>query len=562
MKKILNILFLLFLFPIKATSQTQYIDSIHLNKANYFKNTDLDSLFYYGEKLNESENVCNKVLLFNFKAFGFYKLKDYDKAEEFSLKSLQQIDSLLQEQNLPCLTEAKIATLNRLFWVKKNQEDYNEAYRYIMLMQQTNEQNSKKSINYHTNDISIKVARATVKRALKMESVAKKILLNAYADLEHHSLDEVKNNNSFLEQEVAIINSLGDLYMDLSTQRNSTIFIDSAAYYYDKAYDITKLFDPPHKNSEITYYFKKTEILMARKKFSEALELINNYKNVCNGYNYLHKKHFQKAICFHGLNNSDSTIFYANKFLKDPKKCKTSRLITIYDILSNTYDQLNKLDSAYKYSKLTMDKFNLAEKNKEKTFSLFYNNNFSKAQILNDSILKKEGQKQKKLIFSFVFLLLAFVSISYYLFKKEKKKKKELISIVNKRKPFEAEKKEYNIDEALENKILNEFKNVQQNLDFLKCDFSINSIAEKLNTNTTYVSFVFNRHHDEPFKKYCTKLKINYVVKKLKDDKRFRKYSVQAIGEEIGYTNASAFARAFKKHVGVTPSVFLKDLED
>ena len=38
-------------------------------------------------------------------------------------------------------------------------------------------------------------------------------------------------------------------------------------------------------------------------------------------------------------------------------------------------------------------------------------------------------------------------------------------------------------------------------------------------------------------------------------------YSIQALAEELGYTNASAFTRAFKKQIGVTPSVFLKSLD-
>lgn len=301
---------------------------------------------------------------------------------------------------------------------------------------------------------------------------------------------------------------------------------------------------------------------MKQNKYQKAIDLINNYKNINNGYNYLHREYFQKAICFHNLNNSDSAVYYSNKLLKNHKNCETSKLITIYDILSKEYNNLNKLDSAFKYSALTLEQFNLARNNKDKTFNLFYSNNFNKAQLLNQEIKEKEASKQKKLTISFVALLITFFIITFYLLKKEKEKKKELILMINNDKAVETEKKEYNIDEELENKILNEFTNAKKNLDFLKPDFSINYIADKLETNNTYVSFVFNKHHDESFKQYCTKLKINYVVEKLKSDKTFRKYSIQAIADEIGYTNASAFTRAFKKHIGVTPSAFLKTLDD
>ncbi|WP_408023237.1 helix-turn-helix domain-containing protein [Tenacibaculum sediminilitoris] len=527
----------------------------------YFKDSNIDSLFYYSDKLKESNDVCKQIQVYNCKAYGFYKLKNYAEAEKITLESIEKINLLLKNKKATCYIDGKMAALNRLFWIKKNQEDYNEAYGYILLMQEVNKLKDKNSTKYLRNKIMIKIARATVKRALKMESIAKNILLSAYNDLKQNTFLELKNDDAFLEIKANLINSLGDLYMDLSARDNSSIFIDSAAYYYDKAYKITKLFNPLHKSSKIIYNFRKTEVLMARKEFAKAINLTNNYKNIHNGYNYSHREHFEKAICFYNLKNTDSTIYYSNNFLKDPLKCKPSKLITIYDILSNQYNQLNQLDSAYKYSKLTIHQFNLAKANKEKTFNLFYNNNFNKAQELYNSIQEKEEKKRQKLIISFTVLLLAFIILISYLLMKEKKRKKKLMLIMNNNKPIEAEKKEYNIDTVLENKILDEFKITPQNLDFLKSDFSINHIAEKLNTNTTYVSFVFNKHHDESFKQYCTKLKINYVVEKLKTDKNFKKYSIQAIAEEIGYTNASALTRAFKKHIGVTPSTFLKNLE-
>ncbi|WP_366943585.1 helix-turn-helix domain-containing protein [uncultured Polaribacter sp.] len=36
---------------------------------------------------------------------------------------------------------------------------------------------------------------------------------------------------------------------------------------------------------------------------------------------------------------------------------------------------------------------------------------------------------------------------------------------------------------------------------------------------------------------------------------------MKSLAEEIGYTNASAFARAFKKYKGITPSEYLKMLK-
>ena len=42
---------------------------------------------------------------------------------------------------------------------------------------------------------------------------------------------------------------------------------------------------------------------------------------------------------------------------------------------------------------------------------------------------------------------------------------------------------------------------------------------------------------------------------------KFRKYTVQALGEEIGYTNGSSFSRSFKNYLGKTPKDYINSLK-
>ncbi len=72
-------------------------------------------------------------------------------------------------------------------------------------------------------------------------------------------------------------------------------------------------------------------------------------------------------------------------------------------------------------------------------------------------------------------------------------------------------------------------------------------LTKKLNTNTTYLSYIINKTKSKTLKNYITELKIEYLIKFLT--------------EEIGYTNASEFIRAFKKYKGVTPLEFIKTLK-
>ena len=75
------------------------------------------------------------------------------------------------------------------------------------------------------------------------------------------------------------------------------------------------------------------------------------------------------------------------------------------------------------------------------------------------------------------------------------------------------------------------------------------------------MSYIINKVKGQTFKQYFTELRIKFLIKKLDEDKNYRKYTIKFLAEEIGYTNASAFARAFKKHKGITPSEYIKSLE-
>ena len=121
--------------------------------------------------------------------------------------------------------------------------------------------------------------------------------------------------------------------------------------------------------------------------------------------------------------------------------------------------------------------------------------------------------------------------------------------------------KTYPIDSKLEQKILKGLDKIEESYCYLESSFNLRKFAKRLNTNTSYVSYIINKVKGKTFKEYYTSLRIKYLIKKLEEDKNYRKYTIKYLGEIIGYTNASAFTRAFKKYVGITPSEFIKKLD-
>ncbi len=71
---------------------------------------------------------------------------------------------------------------------------------------------------------------------------------------------------------------------------------------------------------------------------------------------------------------------------------------------------------------------------------------------------------------------------------------------------------------------------------------------------------MINAHHQKNFNTYINDLRINYAILKLKEDTRFRSYSIQSISEDIGYKSPDSFTKYFKKRTGLLPSVYIKKL--
>lgn len=561
-----KLLFFLLTLLLCGKISGQNSDKIEKYRAaiTHFSYINNDSLIFYAKKLQLADDICDKLLGISAESKGYYQQKNYNASERLSTELISLANT--NATNTACIKQRKILAYNRLFWIKINQEDYNSAYSYIIHANTINESFSNKDYSYYRYKLNIETSKALIKSKLNMHQEATDILSKISQEAQNLTPGNQTDYNSLLQQRANILNSLANSYLALHEKDQNSSHIDSALVNYNRAFAISKTFEPRDEDSEIIYYLRITKVNIAKKQYQKAIDLINDYPNISKSYNYHHRQYFQKALCFYHLKNSDSTIFYANKLLHDKnEKCKPSTLITTYDLLSNTYYNLNQIDSAYKYSKLTLNEFNSAKKNKDKTYQLLYKNDFERVKSLNASIIEKEKQSKNRIVLYFVLFAIILIVIFHLLFRKEKQiiqhiaaEQEDLTTSENK----VQNKKEYNIDKELEVQILKHIQEIEDNLEYLNSDFSIKLLARKLDTNTTYISFVFNKNKGESFKQYYAKLRITYLINKLKTDEKYRKYAIQSLGEEIGYTNASAFTRAFKKHVGVTPSVFIKSLEN
>ncbi|MBW1297805.1 AraC family transcriptional regulator [Aquimarina litoralis] len=118
-----------------------------------------------------------------------------------------------------------------------------------------------------------------------------------------------------------------------------------------------------------------------------------------------------------------------------------------------------------------------------------------------------------------------------------------------------------NISPEIINRVLEGIENFEIQNKYISNHYNLNFLAKELNTNSTYLSKIINVSKGKNFSSYINDLRINYVINKLKEDKKFRLYSIKSISEEIGFKNSESFSKAFYKKTGLYPSYFIKKLK-
>ena len=89
-------------------------------------------------------------------------------------------------------------------------------------------------------------------------------------------------------------------------------------------------------------------------------------------------------------------------------------------------------------------------------------------------------------------------------------------------------------------------------------DLNLKTIADMAKSNTKYVSFAINKTYNKNFRTYINEKRIMEACRMLTDEEHYGHMTIQAIYEEVGYTNAVSFNRTFKKINGMTPAMYKK----
>jgi AraC-like DNA-binding protein len=92
---------------------------------------------------------------------------------------------------------------------------------------------------------------------------------------------------------------------------------------------------------------------------------------------------------------------------------------------------------------------------------------------------------------------------------------------------------------------------------YLHEKLTIDDVAERLGTNSKYLSQVINELQQQNFYTYINAFRIRYAENLLRE-KQHQKFSIHGIARMAGFSSKSTFNEAFRRITGMTPSEYLE----
>jgi AraC-like DNA-binding protein len=424
--------------------------------------------------------------------------------------------------------------------------------------------------------------------ALKNNSDYYYLVRDAIATVKSENLGEVKEaleiykecykyykkqgitNKKYTEKYVRILFGIADVFKSLHQ-------LDSCSFYNKMGEEFAK------KNGEHEYEYLfilneganhslRGNYTIALKEIDRALPIMKKYHNKIN----ILASYYYYGKCYEGMHNKKLAVQnYArvDSIYQTDHKILTPEFVGGYQYLISYYKETGNKEKQLQYLTTYIQINSVLQKNYKEL-----NNLLKKEYDLPHSLRDKEAlinslkNKNNYFICGVAGLLVALLILFlyqqrmkkiYHLRFEEIMKETEINKnkgVVTIEKNF-LETKNVTISKEIIDQIIQKLKLFEKEKGYINSKISINSLADEFETNSKYLSKIVNEYKEKSFVTYINDLRIDYIILVLKEDKKMRKYNLQAIAIECGFNSAESFSTAFFKKTGIKPSFFIKELD-
>lgn len=550
-------------------SDTTYINSLLEITSIYLSEKKIDSSEKYVKKalLKVKTKQLRAKVLFSLGTVNYLK-EDFATANINYSEALQIFKSLSDTIKI-------IKTSERMAVIQYKNSNFDKANKIFI-----NELQLAEKVNY------IEAQATSSNNIASIYSKQKRYKKSLEYYLKSLKIYQKSNNKAGI---AATYNNMGDVYKNLNKY-------DDAFKYYSKSLDGFKEI----KFEQGIAYCKVNigKIHFLKKKYNQAIQFSEDAEKILSKINDnygLADVYTNLGDIYYEKNNDTKSDFYFNKSIKHAKIISSEDYIQKnYKKLSSQYLRRNDYKKAYNYfQKYTVLKDSIFNNEKAKTINQLNIKYETEKKNQEIELLNSKREFQNKILYVLSIGLLTLLSFFIVILIQKNKKNqayKELVQknleliksekhlsldLLKTRKNFNKnnksstkivteEQKELLPDDQKEVLIKGLLNLIENEKICLDKELTINKIAKKLKTNKLYISHIINTEFSQNFNTYINSCRIKEAIVLLTDTE-FDNYSLEGIGNHVGFKSKSTFNIAFKNTTGVTPSFFknqVKEIKD
>jgi AraC-like DNA-binding protein len=574
--KILCLILFSFLFPffISAQNETKIADDSLINlpldslkslaETNRYKNP-LDAkvygLAYYKRAVQENsgEDVYKAAYV---NALIYSVLEEKDSAHYYIDTSIKEAKKVNDQQHYVNSLYLK----GSIFYDSDIYDKASQLYTTVYELIKEGDDIAKLAEVRHSIAL-VKNQIGLPKQAVAMVKMNLNLYNEGVLDIEKYPIEYL---NTLLNLSNTYTN-LADSFPEAKVQ-----YLDSAQFYNSKGLEKSDLLNDLEGNS----IFLTLQAIIQQKKgnFEKALLDFKSAEKQINELGF--QNQLSVLYLYEGKNyflqeEYDNAIIYLLKVadIEAQKDTNSPSVQEAYILLAKCYEKKNNTEKALKYFKLFEKKDaqndilirNVSE-NIYKQYDIpSFKNKIEK--LRNES--QREQLKSRRLAYICLFLSILSIFGFYYYKKRERTQKQRFEVVLEELKVMEetqsavSEKntQAYTMTDENVRKILKGLEKFEQKKLYLHKKCTLNYVAKKIHTNSTYLSKTLQSHKQKKFVHYITDLRLNYALKELKNNSKFRTYDIKSIAAELGFNTSESFSKAFKKKTGIYPSYYIKNLD-
>ncbi|MDR2972583.1 MAG: tetratricopeptide repeat protein [Bacteroidales bacterium] len=374
---------------------------------------------------------------------------------------------------------------------------------------------------------------------------------------------------------VIMLNNLGTVEVEDGN-------LDSASFYLEKSLQISKEYDNIHLHTllntmawiyekrelyDSAFYYYKRSLEEARKneKIEKEAEILSNISKL-----------------FYDVNKTDSALFYVDLSNNIAEKNHfLSILAENYLTLSKIEETKGRNKSALEYYKkyaLLNDSIFKAENfgdisQLQRLYEVSKTNKQIEQLVVEQQIKEQKIRYQNIIQFIILGILLLVSGVLIYIYlqkrnlsiayKKLFEKNIQIIELQDHSLNRDSEKyKKSPLTDEMQEELLERILTLMED-NSIVCDseFSLDKLAELVQSNHTYVSQVINTALKKNFRSFLNSYRIQ-EAQQLFSELDFTKYTIESVAFKVGFRSPSAFRSTFKEITGVSPNYYLNALRN